>query len=216
MKQLWLKSYLRDPDLKNVSAAIREVELNTSGEVVAMVVRRSSAVGHIPLLLTLAFTVLFLFFELGEHVLNWAHLPYWSWPLVILLFYFISVALSKFAFLQRWLTPQLDQAEQVMRRAQLEFFTNGVNKTNRSTAILIFLSIMERRVIVLADEAIAKKLPPNTWQDEIDIILNAIKHGRLGDGLVQAIHQVGAHLRQAFPAHKVNENELSNELLIKE
>lgn len=216
MNPTWLSSYLSDSDIKNIGNAIHSAELNTSGEIVAMIVRRSSTIGHIPLLLTLAFTVLFLIFEMGGYILNWSHVPYWIWPFAVLLFYFVSVFLSELAVLQRWLTPKSDQAEQVMRRAQLEFFTNGVNKTKRSTAILIFLSIMEKQAVVLADEAIAKKLPQNTWQDEIDVILTAIKQGHLGDGLVQAIQQAGQDLQQQFPAHKKNENELSNELIIKE
>lgn len=216
MKHNWLKSYLSDTDIKSISKAIHDAELNTSGEIVTMVVSRSSTIGHVPLLLTLVFTVLFLVCEMSRPLLNWLLLPYWTWPLVIFLFYFISIPLSKIAFLQRWFTSQSDLTAQVLRRAQLEFFTNGVNKTKRSTAILIFLSIMERQAVVLADEAIAKKLPAHTWQDEIDVILSAIKQGHLANGLVQAIKQAGENLQQQFPAHKKNENELSNELLIKD
>ena len=57
----WLKSYLKKEDLSSLEKAVAQAESQTSGEIVPMVVRHSSTLGHVPLTLFLfGITLLFL------------------------------------------------------------------------------------------------------------------------------------------------------------
>ncbi len=70
--------------------------------------------------------------------------------------------------------------------------------------------------MVLADEAIAKKLPPETWQSVVNQVLAGVKKRRPADGLVEAINTCGDILAEHFPGSVTDPNELSNLLIIKD
>ena len=55
-----------------------------------------------------------------------------------------------------------DQAKAVVRRAKAEFRRLGINKTHRSTGILILISLEEHMVRIQPDKAIDDLLPQDT------------------------------------------------------
>lgn len=211
----WALKYLSQSDCAKISEAIRFNELKTSGEIVIMLVKKSSSTTHLPLLLTLFCTVLFLYLEIPQIIHKNLFWFQWLSPICILLFYGISHFLAKSLLLQRFLIAKNERAEQVFYRAQREFYSSGVNKTKRSTAILIFISLMERQVVLLADESINSKIPQSTWQQGIQIIINSIKNHQLENGLIETTHLVGDLLAFHFPQLKEDENEISNDIIIK-
>ncbi len=217
MKNRWINSYLSQDEISRVGQTVKEAEANSTGEIVPMIVRSSSTVGHLPLIITLLLTSITLAIDVPlEHSLKEFHVLSWLWPIVILFYYGFSLVLSRALCVQRWLSLKGDLSHQVHARAQLEFFLNQVHKTEKATAILIFISVMERRAVVLADRAIAEKVPSTAWQEAVDYILNGIKQGKLAEGLTKAIESGGSLLKTHFPAHGAGVNELSNQLVIKE
>lgn len=51
----WARSVLKPEDLPKISEAVRRAEMKTTGEIVPVIVHRSSVVGHVPLMFTLVF-----------------------------------------------------------------------------------------------------------------------------------------------------------------
>lgn len=212
----WYKKFISETEIAKVTEAVRKVEERTSGEIVPMIVRRSSAIGHVPLLLLFIWIIFaFTFYIAAEYWWhNWAS-PWWYFACGILgapLF----LQLSRLDYVQRILTSNADETLQVFNRAQLEFDNLRIKHTQAQTGILIFLSIMEHRCVVLADQSISKKLPPETWQAVVDKVILGIKSGKTGEGLVAAIENCGNLLTEHFPLGPNDKNELANALVIKE
>lgn len=212
----WTRGYLLPERVRLVEEAVHAAELKTSGEIVPMIVRRSSTVGHVPLLLMSTLVALFMIVDgpgwqyawLGEH---------WAWYLldaVVLLL--VSNGLAHLPAVQRWLTTQADEIEQVEMRAELEFFESNMHTTEGATGVLLFVSLMEHRAVVLADKAINDRVPDGTWDEVCRIMVEGIKKGHVGLGLVAAIERCGEILAEPFPIADDDENELRNHLVIKE
>ena len=71
------------------------------------------------------------------------------------IFYF----LFNISTLDRLIIPRKIMANKVKERAVRYFMESGVSNTRDRTGILIFISILERRVELLADRGIAEKIP---------------------------------------------------------
>ncbi len=212
----WAKKYITPQDVEKIGLAVATAEKKTDGEIVPLIVRRSSTVGHVPMTLTLIFLVLLLVFEIPHNEFFSETQTYWLLlPLAVFCFV-LARFLSLFSWVRRWLTPQADQAFQVAERAALEFHQLGVHRTDRKTGILLMLSLMERRVVVYGDEAIAKKLPQEAWNEIRDLMVTGVKAGQAADGMIKAIQRSGELLAQHFPAQAQNKDELSNQLILKE
>lgn len=212
----WAGSFISEADFERVSAAVAKAEHTTTGEIVPMIVRRSSATGHVILLLTLFFLVSAL--TLGVDELESLDEVDSHWVILGMALSSFGVAwlLAKIPVLQRWLTLPGDLQAEVELRAELEFYRKGLHSTHGKTGVLLFVSLMERRAVVLADEAIAKKLPQNSWADICEMMIHGIKQGRPADGLTSAIQRSGELLAKEFPLKGENPNELSNQLILKE
>ena len=212
----WALRLLGNDGAARIEAAIAEAESRTSGEIVPMLVRRSSTVGHVPLL---AFVLLLLFVVLAEipEYLSLLGGPEWLWQATSwLVAGGLALGLSRLDAVARLLTPRDDQIQQVGLRAELEFFENEVGQTEQDTGILLFVSLMEHRAVVLADRAIAEKLDPEVWQELVDLMLQGVSRGDLADGMTQAIARCGDLLAPHFPLAEGDENELRDHLIVKE
>jgi len=98
----------------------------------------------------------------------------------------------------------------VHARALKEFYKQGIHQTQASTGILIFVSEFERRVQILADSGINKKVSPETWDKQVKDIVAGIKTGNSGVAVARAIEEMGNLLALHFPAMKNNTNDLPN------
>jgi putative membrane protein len=80
---------------------------------------------------------------------------------------------------------------------------------------LIFASLLEHRVIVLADRGIDAKVEPGTWKSVVTILTDGLKSGNACDGFCKAIERCGDILAAHFPPGPGDQNELSNKLVTK-
>ncbi len=105
-------------------------------------------------------------------------------------------------------------AQEVMERALRAFHAHGLSRTRDRTGILILISLLERRVQVLADEGIDAQVPQGTWDDMVRIILDGIRSGKSGDAICQAVLCCGDLLVERFPDSPGDRNELPNRVII--
>ncbi len=212
----WAKGILGSDGAKRIEAAIAEAESRTSGEIVPVLVRRSSTVGHV-LLVSFALLLLSVFlFDLPTRLAalggpDWAWLG-GSW----LLAGGLALGLSRLDAVQRLLTPRGDQVQQVDLRAQIEFYELEVSRTQDRTGILLFVSRMEHRAVVLADRSISEKLDTGVWQELVDLMTQSVKRGDLAAGMTEAIQRCGELLSPHFPIADDDVNELRDHLVVKE
>lgn len=212
----WIYKYLSEEEIKKIEDTIARVEESTSGEIVPVIVKRSSTVGHVPLTLTLLITLLLVIAELPFSDWLWVTPWVYLWPFLLVAIYYISHVLGKILWIQKILVPEKDEVDQVHQRAHLEFFANKVNRTKHGTGILIFVSVMEQKVVILADEGISKKLPEDTWNDVLVQLRGNLRHKQWAKGFVEAIESCGEHLKTHFPNGTTNDNELKNHLVIRD
>ena len=211
----WINKYISDTEIKKIEAAIDHAEELTSGEIVPVIVGRSSSVGHVPLTLTLLLTLIVVVAELPFSEWLWVTPWAWLWPVVFVVLYGISFVLAKMFWIQKIFVPERDEVEEVHQRAHLEFYANRVNRTIGGTGVLIFVSVMEKKAVVLADEALSQKVPKETWDAVVAELGKKLNKGEWGEGFVDAIHTCGRHLQTHFPIHGARVNELKNHLVIK-
>jgi len=224
MSKRWVKKYISEKEASEISQAVAQAEAGTMGDIVPMIVRRSSAVRHVPVILSLCFCLLFLGFELlgvsGWYLSDLVPLltAHWGFQLGFLSSLIVLAWwLSHLHPVQRLLTSNIDEIEQVEKRAQLEFFLQRLNRTTRKTSVLIFVSVMERRAVILADEGLAKKLPAAVWNEVLAPLSACLRDGQLGKGFQDAIRRSGDLLKSHFPAESgLSAGEISNQLIIKD
>ena len=104
-------------------------------------------------------------------------------------------------------------AHRVERRAAAAFLEQEVFKTRRRTGILLFLSLFERRVMVLGDSGIHQKVQEGEWDGVVRQVVQGIRGGHTGDALVAAIRECGSLLeRHGLMREAGDADELSDEL----
>jgi len=125
--------------------------------------------------------------------------PLWT-PLSSVLLLIAGAAVAG-AALGRWCPPvkrfligshRMD--ESVARRAKEVFFDRAIDRAKARDGVLIFASLLERRVVVLADESVRDKIKPEAWRPAIGAMTAAAAEGRVADGLVAAIEQAAKAL----------------------
>ncbi len=217
----WALCHFDQNGVQSIRDAVANAEKKTSGEIVVVIARASSAIGHVPFLnFCLAFLVL-----LSTGSSDWladqvAQLGF-DWPFVGISLIAIIAAIwgwkgSQMATIQRALIVPFDQESQVQQRAELEFYNAKVNRTGSGTGILLFISLMEHRVVVLADRGISEKLPATTWNELVSTILGGIKSKQASQGLVSAVQRCGELLSQHLPRSADDKNELHDEMIFRD
>lgn len=208
--------FFNEADREAIEAAVREAEARTSGEIVPYVVDQSdeyasaawkgAALGA--LLAPLVALALY----------RWTNI--WGFPLT----YWITlpapvggaVAYLVAAFLppvRRWLIGGPMMELRVRRRAAVAFLEQEVFRTANRTGILLFVSLFERRVVLLADSGIHQKVKEGQWESITGRLAGEIGHGRPGPALVEAIRACGEVLaRYRVEIQPGDRNELSDEL----
>ena len=88
----------------------------------------------------------------------------------------------------------------------------GMHRTRDRNGVLIYLSVADRKLAVIGDEAINQQVPENFWNDVLGLLKLHLAAGRPAHGLVEAVHMVGEKLRIHFPLKHDDTDELPNEV----
>ena len=106
--------------------------------------------------------------------------------------------------------------EEVQQKAYESFMQLNLHRTKDRTGILIFVSMLEHRIMVLADSGINDVAPENYWQDVVGVLSARIRSGDLVSGLCEAITLCGELLEEKFPIAADDQNELKNTVVLEE
>jgi uncharacterized membrane protein len=101
----------------------------------------------------------------------------------------------------------------IQRSVQL-FEQLGMTKTEKKNAVLIYLASDAKKFAVIGDEGINNIVGENFWKSTKDIMQNHFVKGDFLSGLKYGIEEIGKQLKQHFPFHKNDSNELPNDISI--
>lgn len=215
----WLKSYIKSEEAQHLETVVHDAEKITSAEIRPVVVRSSSQYYQVAMTLRLIGLLIFvIFWQLEGWNLYWDAFEESLLHVVVGLVFalYLLPQLARWDLVKRWMTYQKEEEEQAINRAQIEFYLNHMDKTDTGHGILIFISLLEHQVVVLADKTIAEKLPRDTWKDVVDQIVQGLRQKKLALGLEAGIKQCSLVLAPHFPIQSNDRNEIPNTLIIKE
>jgi len=99
------------------------------------------------------------------------------------------------------------------QRATAAFVDQEVFRTRDRTGILIFLSLLERRVVVLADAGINARVPQVEWDAIVALVVAGMRQGQPGPALATAIRRSGDLLAaHRFERRPDDRDELADDL----
>ncbi|HEY3276742.1 MAG TPA: TPM domain-containing protein [Syntrophorhabdaceae bacterium] len=195
---------------EKIQRTATHAEAGTIGQIAVAIVDQSSQYREAELLgsiflgsaLSLALTTIFF------HGSVWFFIP------MAFLFFFPFHLLFKAApMLKAVFAGPGRMAKAVRERAIRTFYEKGLYKTKESTGVLFFLSLLERKVWVLADKGIHGKIHQPTLNKLADMVSRGIQAGRASDALCEAIAEMGALLAAHYPAKGVPVDELPDEII---
>ena len=195
---------LRDGAFARIEAAVGQAEARTSGEIVVLVVERSDSYLGPRSLFGAA-----LAFAAGAVYLA-TPLPVLWLPAAQATLFALAMAAAGRSPLLRAIVPRTWRHEQVERAAGVAFLEHGVSRTRERTGILIYLSLVEHEVEVLADHGIASRVEAAAWSEVVTLILDGIRAGEAERGLSDAVERCGDILAAQFPPRADNPDELPN------
>jgi putative membrane protein len=207
-----------EQDINAIRAAVEAAERRTRGEIVPMVVPASARyrdASHMAgLILALLVLTMLLTWDYGWGPWTWSgHQSGWI-VLSALAAYGIGSIIGGFPCIIRLLISDKRMAMKVRLRAERAFYEQGLHRTKEGTGILLFLSLLERRVEILADQAIDARVPPGTWNMLVHDLVQGIRADRQTAAFCDVIARCGDLLALHFPARDGdNPNELPDELI---
>ena len=84
--------------------------------------------------------------------------------------------------------------------AHREFAARYAHGGPQPSRILLFVSLGERYVEIIADHQTHAAVPGNVWEQTVSDFVTAVQAGRVADGLLAAIEACGTVLRTHHPA----------------
>jgi putative membrane protein len=143
-----------------VTAAVRELESKSCAEVVVEIRSRSGSYAHAharfaALCATIAIA--------GLLLSRWSFHPI-SVIVDVVIVYAVALFVAKRSdAIARIMTTAKERAAQVRMAAAAAFFERGVASTSRETGVLLYLSLLERRIELLADRGVLESVPTLSW-----------------------------------------------------
>ena len=183
---------------------VSEIEKLTDAELVLIVRARSGVYAQADYLLgaSLAFVgLLFLLFSPFEFHHYWVAID------VALLFVIGAYVSSRSNAIRRLLTTEKFRASAVRMGAAAMFYEAGIANTNAEMGLLIYLSLLERRLELIADRGILKSVPSLEWNQMLFQLHEAGRNPE-PETLRAGLQQLGGLLAQYLPATGENPNEL--------
>ena len=204
-----VKSLLSEADAREVEAAVARVEGQTAAELVVAVVPRSADYWQGRVLLASAWA-------LGAGF-AFLHFAPWHEPALALALELL-VGLLAFWFsgathLRRALVPGATAAQAVQARAFQLFSERGLHATRARTALLIFVSELEHRVVLLGDHTIHERLGQSGWDEYVAVLVSHIRDGRTKQGILEVLARLEPQLAAVAPREHDDTNELPNTVL---
>ncbi len=187
-----------------LAQAVRDIEKNSDAEIVIVVRGRSGTYRHADYLCGAVIAFVGLVFVLLS---PFEFHTYWVPIDVLALFIAGAFVSSRTDFIRRAFTTKDFRAKAARTGAAAMFYEAGIANTSAENGLLIYLSLLERRLEVIADRGILKAVPALKWNNSV-FELKRIGKKPEPENLVKAVRDLGRLLAEHMPATGENPNEL--------
>ena len=225
---------LSTADHEKIASAVSAAEARTSGEIFCIATEEVSQYREIPLAWAAAIALIAppLLLIAGIHPWTWAVQESDGWSLAptagvqtliaeaIGLYALAQAGLFAFVALlvaipgvRRVLTPRFLKRHRVKRTAYAHFSSTGLINAPNRTGVLIFASLKDRQVEIVADKAIHDAVGDPVWDAAVKTLIKGMKKSDPAKGFVQAVEVCGAALAEHFPSEGPHENRFPDGLV---
>lgn len=214
-------SLLTSDEKKKISLAVSKAEADTGGEIVTAIIPESDDYAFRELLFAIGVAVL-TFIVLALLIVPFSNLldrMFWvesaallpmSMGTVSLVIGTLCYVLFQIPAIDRFIVGRQAMAESVRRRALRHFVESAAYDTVDRTGVLLFISVLERRVELIADKGINARVAPDTWDRIVSSLVRGIGEKRTAEAIETAVGEIGVILAEHVPPRPDDENELSN------
>jgi putative membrane protein len=223
---------LTQDDHRQIGEAITAAESRTTGEIFCVLAHEVSRYREVPLAWAALAALLLppLIVLPGLHHVFFSVTPDWStdspramerlalraltsWSLfqaVIFLAVTLLVSLPK---VKRAMTPRFLKRHRVRQAARRHFVAAGGKLGRNQPHILIFASLWDRQVELVAHSAIHKAVGEGPWNAAVAALSAGMTDRKAAHGFIRAIAICGAALAEHFPAESHGKNALADDIL---
>jgi putative membrane protein len=219
-------SFLDEGQVSELEQAIAGVEKQTSAEIVCAVATESGRYDRAEAIFGILFAVLTLVvvnlvvITQGNGPDRWTEFEgvEFTWQMASLLAGFLvgNIIASYWHPVRRLLTRQGEQAAEVARSAAFVFAQQRLASTRSEGGLLIYLSLYERRAVVLADEGVMEATGQPFIDELRDQAVASLRSETAAAAIIETVRAAGDVLSEKMSqsAASPDENELSNRVLL--
>lgn len=210
------KRFLSETDKENIRAAVKIAEGKSAGEIVPLVVSASytypmadvTGAGVLAILPSVLLTPpVGGFFWIGAQNM-WVFMGLFAG-----FFWLFHVIVMRVSWLKRIFISKKEIEEEVKEAAVTRFFKEGLYRTRNETGVLLYISVLEQKVWVLADRGINARVPKSAWDGIVADLISGIKGKKQGTAICAAVNEIGNVLMAHFPKKQDDINELTDMIL---
>ena len=189
---------------ETLAGCIKEIEQNTDAELVVVVRGRSASYTHADYLFgfivsfVVLIVILFAPFSFPEYFV----------PIDVAIAFVVGVLISwRSNSIRRLFSTEKYRNKGVRTSAAAMFYEAGIANTNAEMGVLIYLSLMEKKLELIADRGVMKKVPAHDWNREV-FELTQVGKDPEPQKFQNAIQDFGKVLATHVPPTGENPNEL--------
>lgn len=202
-------------DNKKIEQAIYDFESEVDCEFIPVITPKSSYVEHIKWILSLLILILFLglieiwFYNSWESK-TWFYL---AAPFVSII---LGSLLDKSDLVDRFCISKAERTRQVFEKAQRTFFYKRLDQVKSNNSLLLFISKMERQIVLLPDPRISRMTEAelkDLTSELLKVLQSQFKSAEFEQGILSAIELLKKRLKPRFPRTSTAENAVANRLI---
>jgi putative membrane protein len=199
-----VRAFFDDATKARTAEVVKAIEAGTSAEVVVTVRGASGHYRHadylVGFLLAMATLIAMLYVEM--------EFPLEAFPVDVALSFGIGTYLSaSVPFLRRLFVSRRFQHEAVQLAARATYVDLGITQTSQRTGILVFVSLFERRVEILADVGVNIASLNPEWEEARSKLAAAVSTAT-PEPFFEALQLLGTSLARVLPRGENDVNEL--------
>ncbi|MBI2319470.1 MAG: hypothetical protein HYY28_14795 [Betaproteobacteria bacterium] len=207
---------------EEIERAVAEAETLTSAELVCAIATESGRYDRAESLIGFALALVALSLAhvaLAEPAADWMSGPSlalgWETAAAVLGFIAGSVLASYVHPLRRMVVGAREMEQEVQRAARSVFAQASVALTRGGTGVLIYVSLFERMVLILADSRAYQALGAASVESLRDLAVQHLRRGEYVETFIRTLRAAGERLAASLPAQRQsNPDELSNKVLV--
>jgi len=206
------KTTLNDSEKDLIKKCIMKNEQKTNCEIVPMIVSDSDfypmANHRLSVLMAFIF-FLILYFSPYSFInpLNYLYVQIFG--------LFTGHFLAYIPFIKRLFLTKDEMHRESEQRAQEAFLQNNIHSTPNQLGLLVFISLLERRIILITDVGIKEKIDQKVWDEIVHEFTSEMKSNSLANNTIKLLDQIAHVLENYFPRTEIKKtNHLKDDLIL--